>query len=331
MAAVKISDRCQNLSQFPGNRCLTRSRISGQDDMHRHLLMLAKTTLCPLETVLHRIGHFTDGALHLIHADILIEILQDVINGSLFRNIALNIILLHLLGISTTADEMSKDILRSLTGQMSVTKHLVLDLDLIFEETGELVIGLFGELGNTILRPEIQFTDIRQLMIAGSGNTERVFETVEDSRIALQKILQSLRQARDDYNGIVFPLIHLHKQLVERVYLIGILIGQQFLHIIKEQDTALSFLDVIVPFVNKPLVVDGIDHGQLRFLYNLLLVEIVTKDLGKHRLSRSRLTNNNSIDGYPDFCDILTRLEIGIGVHDGFQLSLHLIETDQSV
>ena len=168
-------------------------------------------------------------------------------------------------------------------------------------------------------------------MIAWSGNTERVFETVEDSRIALQEILQSFRQTRDNHNGIILPFIHLHKQLIKRIYLIGILVGQQLLHIVEEQNAPLGLLDIIIPLIYKSLIVNGIDHGQLWLLYNLLLVEIVTKDLGKHRLSCSRLTNNNRIDRYPDFCDILTRLEIGIGVHDGLQLSLHLIETDQSV
>ena len=121
---------------------------------------------------------------------------------------------------------MSKDIFGCLIGQMSVTEHLVLDLDLVFEEAGELVISLLGELRNTILGLEVQFTDIRQLVIAWSGNTERIFETIEDSRIALEEVFQSFRQTRDDHNGVILPLVHLHEQLIERVYLIGILVGQ---------------------------------------------------------------------------------------------------------
>ena len=168
-------------------------------------------------------------------------------------------------------------------------------------------------------------------MIAGGGNAERVLKTIEYSGIALKEILQALRQTRDDHYGIILPFVHLHKQFVERVNLIGVFVGQQFLHIVEKQDAALGLLDIIVPFVDKPLIVNGIDHGQFRLLYDLLLVEIVTKDLRKHGLSRSRLTNDNGVDGYPDFGYIFTRLKIGVGIDDGLQLPLHLVEADKSV
>ena len=96
--------------------------------------MLPEASFCPLQAVLHRIGHLSDGTLHLIHADVLVEILQNIVDSTLFGYIALNIGLLHLNGISATTNEMSEDVLRCLIGQMTVTEHLVLGLDLIFEE-----------------------------------------------------------------------------------------------------------------------------------------------------------------------------------------------------
>ena len=56
-------------------------------------------------------------------------------------------------------------------------------------------------------------------------------------------------------------MVHLDKELVKRVHLVGVSVGQQFLDIVEEQYSPLGFLDVIVPFVNKPLVINGVNHS----------------------------------------------------------------------
>ena len=168
-------------------------------------------------------------------------------------------------------------------------------------------------------------------MIAWCRKTEGILETVGNGRIALQEILQALRQTGYDHNGIILPLVHLHEQFVKGIYLIGVLVWQKFLHIVKKQDTTLGLLDIIVPFVHKPLIVNSIDHRQFWLLNNLMLVEIVTEDLSEHGLTCSRLANDDGINGNPDFSNILAGLKIGIGVDDSLQLLLHFVKPYQTI
>ena len=168
-------------------------------------------------------------------------------------------------------------------------------------------------------------------MIAWSRQTEGVLETVRDGRVTLEEVFQTFRQTRDDHDGIILPLVHLHEQLIQRIHLIGILVWQELLNIIEEQNAALGLSDIIVPFVHKPLIVNSVDHRQFRFLYNLMFVEIVTEDLGKHGLTCSRFTYDDSVDGDPDFGDILTGLKVGVGIDDRLQLLLHLVKSYQTV
>ena len=135
MSAVEITHCGKYLTQFSGYRSLSRSGIARQYDVHRHLLMLSQSTFCTLQTVLHRVGHLPDGTLHLVHSNILVEVLQYIVDRPFLRHIALYVSLLYLIGISSTADEVGEDVLGSIIGQMAVSKLIVLDLDLIFEET----------------------------------------------------------------------------------------------------------------------------------------------------------------------------------------------------
>ena len=80
MTAIQITDRCQYLTQLTGDGGLTSTRITGQDDMHRHLLLLAQAAFSTLHAVLHSISNLADGSLHLVHADVLVEILQDILH-----------------------------------------------------------------------------------------------------------------------------------------------------------------------------------------------------------------------------------------------------------
>ena len=117
---------------------------------------------------------------------------------------------------------------------MSIAKGLVLDLDLILEIALQLIVGLWREIGNAIARLQAQFTNVRQLIVVWRRQTERILETVGNSRITLQKVIQTLGESGDDHHGIILPFIHLDKELIQGIHLIGILIGQQFLDIVKE-------------------------------------------------------------------------------------------------
>ena len=299
--------------------------------MHRHLLLFSQTTFGSLQSILHRVSHLTDSALHLVHADEPVEILQDIIDSPFLRHIALDVITFHLRSIGPTADKLRKDILSGLIGQMTIAEEFVLGLNLILEVARELVLGLLREFGDAVFRLQVLLTDVRQFMITWCRKTECVFEAVDDGRVALKEILQTLRQSGDHHNGIILPFVHLDKEFIKRVHLIGLLVWQEFLHIVEEQNSTLGFLDIIVPLVNKPLIVYCIDHRQFRLLYDLMFVEIVTKDLSQHGLTRSRLTDDDDVDGDPDVSDVLTGLEIGVGIDDGLQLSLHIVKSYQPV
>ena len=134
MSTVEVADSSQNLTQLTGDGGLACTRVTRQDDVHGHLLLLTQSTFCTLDTVLNSIGYLAHSTLHLIHADELIEVLQNILNGPFFRNITSDVLSLHLFGISTTTDEMGEDILCRLVGQMTVSESIVLGLHLIFEE-----------------------------------------------------------------------------------------------------------------------------------------------------------------------------------------------------
>ena len=136
MTTVKIADRSQDLSQFTGDGCLACSRVASKNDVHAHLLLLTQPAFCTLNTVLHGIGYLPNGTLHLIHANEMVKILQDIIDCPLLRHIARNIVFFHLSSIDTATDEMGEDILCCLCSQMTIAKGLVLGLHLILEETG---------------------------------------------------------------------------------------------------------------------------------------------------------------------------------------------------
>ena len=299
--------------------------------MHRHLLLLAQTTFSTFHTVLHSIGDLTDGRLHLIHTDVLIEVFQNILDRTLLRHIALDVALLYYRSLSTATDKLSEDVLSSLHGQMSITEGLVLYLDLVLEITLQLIIGFWRKVSNAIACLQTQLTDIRQLVEVRGRQTEGILETVGYRRITLKEVIQTLGQSGDDNNGIIFPLVHLHKEFIQRVHLIGILVRQQFLDIVKEQDTILCLLDVFFPLVDKALVVDGIDHRQLRFVDNLVLIEIVTEDFCQSSLTRSCLTDDDGIHGDTHLGNVLTRTQEGIGIDNHLQLLLDIVKTNQLV
>ena len=142
MTAVQIADGSKNLTKLTGDSGLTSTWVTSKDNMHRHLLLLAKSALSTLHGILNRVCHLLNSALNLVHTDIGVEILKDILHRTLLRHIASDIIYLYPSGTCTATDIVGKDVLSSLIGQMTVTKGLILNLYLILEEARQLIIGL---------------------------------------------------------------------------------------------------------------------------------------------------------------------------------------------
>ena len=226
MAAIQISDSSQNFAKLTGNSGLTCTRITCQDNMHRHLLLLTKTAFGTLYTILNSIGYLADGLLNLVHANERVHIAKDIIKRTLLGHITLNVFLLHTGSISTTTNESRKDVLGSLHRQMGIAKGFVLDFYLVLEEALQLLVGLRCKLRDTILHTKVEFGNITQLLITRRRQAESILETVLHRWVTLQEIVQTLGKTCHDDNGVIVPFIHLDKQLVKGIHLIGILIGQ---------------------------------------------------------------------------------------------------------
>ena len=189
---------------------------------------------------------------------------------------------------------------------MTISESLILNLYLIFKETQQLALGFFREIRDAIFHAQVKLTNLCKFLITRRRHTERILEAVSYSRVTLQEVLQTFRQTRDNHDWIILPLIHLHKEFVKRIHLIGILVGQEFLNIVEEQDAILGLLDILIPFIDEALVVHRIHHRQLRLLDNLMLVEVVTENLRKGSLSRTSLTYHDSIHRDSHVGNILT-------------------------
>ena len=73
------ADELQYLTQFAGNGRLASTGITRQYNMNGRLLLLTQATLGSLHTVAYRVGNLTNGILHLVHSDELIQVVEDVI------------------------------------------------------------------------------------------------------------------------------------------------------------------------------------------------------------------------------------------------------------
>jgi hypothetical protein len=62
-----------------------------------------------------------------------------------------------------------------------------------------------------------------------------------------------------------------------------------------------------------------------------MLMEIVSYHLCQSGLTRTCLTNDNGIHTETDIHHVSARMEIGIGVDNGLQLLLYVVETHQAV
>ena len=308
MSAVQIADGCQYLAQLAGYRCLARSWVTRQDDVHRQLFLFAQASFSPLQTVLHRVSYLTYGLLHSVHADEVVQVVQYLVKCPFFRYISLDVVLLNLGRVCSPADEGGEDVFGRLHGEMSIAEGFVLHLDLVLEEACQLLVSLGAVVGDAVLLLQLHLGDVAQLLTVGRGQAERVLEPVLHSRVALQEIVKSLGKSRHDDDGVVVPLVHLHKELVERIHLIGILVGQQLLYVVKEQDAILCLLDVVVPFVDEAAVVHRIHHRQLGLLDDSVLIEVVANDFGQSCLTCAGLTNDNGIDRKTYLGNVLSRV-----------------------
>ena len=93
MTTVQITDSLHNLTQLTGNSGLTSTRITCQYNMDTGLLLFTQSTLSTLDIVMNRERNLTYSLLHFIHTDVMIEVAQDIFQGTLLRNIAADICL----------------------------------------------------------------------------------------------------------------------------------------------------------------------------------------------------------------------------------------------
>ena len=166
MSAIKITYGSEYLTELSCNGGLTCSRITGEDDVHRHLLLFSQSALCTLNSILHGISDLSDCTLHLSHADEVIKILEDLLDRTLLWHIPLDISLLHHCCLSTSGDKLSEDILSCLHRQVCISEGLILYLYLIFEETLQMFFCLRSIVSNTITCLKAHLTDVCQFLIS---------------------------------------------------------------------------------------------------------------------------------------------------------------------
>ena len=134
MPAVQIADSGQDFAEFSCNGGLSCTRITCEDNVHGHFLLFSKTSLCPLNTVLYRVGNFADGLFHFVHADEVIQIAEDVVQRALFGYVASDVVFLDLRCLGTTANERREDVFGRFHGHMGIAESIVLYLYLVLVE-----------------------------------------------------------------------------------------------------------------------------------------------------------------------------------------------------
>ena len=299
--------------------------------MDAHLLLFTQSALRALYIIMYSKGNFLDSFLDFVHTDVAVEVAEYLLQRALFWHIATNVVVFYHYCRRAATNERGEDILCSLDGYMCIAKCVILDFNLILEEAQQLMVCLLRESSNTIFGTQFHLTDVAQLLIAWCGQTEGVLETILCCRVCRQEVVQALGQTSHNNDGVFVPFVHLDKQLIQWIHLIRVAIRQQLLDIIEEEDAAFGITHILVPFFHEALVVDGIDHRQLGFRYDFILMEIVSNHLCQSGLTCTRLTNDNGVHAQTDIHHVPARMEIGIGIDNGFQLLLHVAETYQTV
>src|SRR5574344_254117 len=137
------------------------------------------------------------------------------------------------------------------------------------------------ELSYTIFSAKFPLADVAKFSIIKCRQTKLIFESVRYRRIVIKKIVKSFRQTGKHHDRIIVPLVHFNEELVQWRNLIGISVRKEFLNVIKEQYSTLGILNVIIPLINKTVIIDSIHYCQFRFFNNLMLIEIVTHNLSQ--------------------------------------------------
>ena len=228
--------------------------------MHAHLLATAKSAVLSLHGVLHRICNLPDSFLYLIHTDESVHIAKNVVKRTVLRNIFLYVAFLDNGSVNSAAYERSEDILRLGDGFVGKAEGLILGFHPILEVCLQFLLSLRGIACDAILHLELAAAYLIKFHKARCGQVELIFESVCNGRVIVEEVIESARETRNHHDGVVFPMIHLNKKLVKRVHLVGIPVGKQFLDIVEKENATLGFFYIFIPFVNKPLVVNGVNH-----------------------------------------------------------------------
>ena len=331
MSAVQVSDGFQYLAQLPCDGGLAGSGVTRQYDVDAGLLLLTQSTLGTLYVVMDGVCYLPDGTLDLVHANVAFQVAQDIFQRPLFRHVAANVLNLYGGGCDATTDERREDVFCRLDGDVTIAERVVFRLHLMLEIAAQLALSLRRVRRDAVFVLQFQLTNVAQFLTTRCRQSEGVLETVLCCWVGGQEVVQSLGQSGNDDNGVLVPLVHLDKELVQRIHLIGVAVWQQLLHIVKEEDAPLGFLDVVVPLVNKALVVDGIDHRQFGFVDDFMLIEIVAYHLCQGCLAGTRLADDDGIHAQAHLHDVLSGMKVGIGVNDGLQLLLDIVEAYHAV
>ena len=274
--------------------------------MHRHFLSAAESTSLPLYAVFHRVGNLPHRLLHLVHANEVVEVGEYVVERPFLRHIATDVIRLHHVCVNSPADKRREDVLSLLCGLVGKAESLVFGLHLIFEELRQLALCIKAETIQSVFCSQHVAANQGEFLISRCGQVELIFESVAHRGVVGDEIVKTTCQSRYYHYGVVVPMVHLHKQLVERIDLVGIAVGKQFLNIVEKENAALRLLNVVVPLIHKACVIHRVHECEFWLCYNLVLVEIVPYHLGKHGLAGSCLTYYYCIDAQSHTGDVLS-------------------------
>ena len=95
VATIQIADGCKDFAQLTGDSGFTCTWVTCKNNVHRHFLLLAQSTLGALHSVLYRVGHLFYSGLYLVHTNVAVKILQDILNRTFLRYIARDIAQLY--------------------------------------------------------------------------------------------------------------------------------------------------------------------------------------------------------------------------------------------
>ena len=162
--------------------------------MHGHLRIVTQSALLAFSIVTYTVGYLLHGFLHLIHADILVEVTQYFFQRTLSGHISTDILFLNPAGTHATIDERGEHILGHLDRLMGKTESFVLDFQPITEITLHLIFCLGTKQVESIFAVERHLAYLVELLPAWCGQSENIFETIGHSRIVDEEIIKAFGQ-----------------------------------------------------------------------------------------------------------------------------------------